>query len=69
MIVFCFVGPLLYRPDLTHVDLSLSNLPPSERHLLGTDSPEALAARLVSGTPLADPKVRAALWRRVVGLP
>lgn len=30
--------------------------------LLGKDSPEALAARLVSGTHLDDPKVRQALW-------
>jgi Peptidase S46 len=36
---------------------------PLVRHLLGTDSPEALAARLVSGSHLADPKVREALWR------
>jgi len=35
---------------------------PYVRHLLGADSPQALAARLVSGTRLADPKVREALW-------
>jgi hypothetical protein len=36
---------------------------PLVRHLLGTESPEALAERLVSGTHLADPKVRETLWR------
>jgi hypothetical protein len=36
---------------------------PLVQHLLGTDSPDALAARLISGTRLADPKVREALWR------
>ncbi|HEY1874153.1 MAG TPA: S46 family peptidase [Steroidobacteraceae bacterium] len=36
---------------------------PLVRHLLGTESPEARAAQLVFGTHLADPKVRAALWR------
>ena len=36
---------------------------PAVKHLLGTDSPEALAERLVSGTHLADPKVRETLWR------
>lgn len=36
---------------------------PLVKHLLGTDSPEALAARLVAGTHLADPKVREQLWR------
>ena len=36
---------------------------PLVRNLLGSEAPEALAARLVSGTHLADPKAREALWR------
>jgi peptide/nickel transport system permease protein len=35
--VFCFIGPLFYRPDLVHVNLVLSNRPPGGRHPLGTD--------------------------------
>jgi V8-like Glu-specific endopeptidase len=35
---------------------------PQTRLLLGKESPEGLAARLVSGTKLADPVVRKALW-------
>ena len=35
---------------------------PQTKLLLGKESPEALAARLVSGTKLADPAVRKALW-------
>ena len=35
---------------------------PQTRLLLGKESPEALAARLVNGTRLADPAVRKALW-------
>jgi hypothetical protein len=35
---------------------------PDTKLLLGKESPEALAARLVSGTKLADPAVRKALW-------
>jgi len=35
---------------------------PDTRLLLGKESPEQLAARLVSGTRLADPAVRRALW-------
>ena len=31
--------------------------------LLGKESPEDLAARLIAGTKLADPKVREALWK------
>lgn len=40
---------------------------PYARTLLGKDSPEALSARLVEGTTLADPAVRRALWEG--GLP
>ncbi|GAA3997190.1 S46 family peptidase [Sphingomonas humi] len=35
---------------------------PQTKLLLGKESPEGLAARLVSGTKLADPAVRQALW-------
>ncbi len=35
---------------------------PSVRTLLGRESPEALSARLIEGTTLADPEVRKALW-------
>jgi hypothetical protein len=35
---------------------------PDTKLLLGKESPEALAARLVNGTRLADPAVRKALW-------
>jgi Peptidase S46 len=36
---------------------------PVVKHLLGTDSPRALAERLVSGSHIADPRVRETLWR------
>ncbi len=35
---------------------------PGTKAFLGKDAPEALAARLVAGTKLADPAVRKALW-------
>jgi peptide/nickel transport system permease protein len=37
LILFCFVGPLLYRTNQTTVNLALSNLPPGPGHPLGTD--------------------------------
>jgi peptide/nickel transport system permease protein len=37
LILFCFVGPLIYHTDQTTVNLSLSNLPPGPGHPLGTD--------------------------------
>jgi len=37
-VLFCFVGPLLYRTDQTYSNVMYSNLPPSSGHLLGTDN-------------------------------
>jgi Peptidase S46 len=66
------LDPQPIYPDLERIGLSLwlsktreyltvDN--PLVKHLLGVESPEALAAGLVSGTHLADSKVREALWR------
>lgn len=37
LILFCFVGPLIYRTNQTVTNLSLENLPPGAGHPLGTD--------------------------------
>jgi peptide/nickel transport system permease protein len=37
IVLFCFVGPLLYRTNQTVANLALANLPPSGAHPLGTD--------------------------------
>jgi peptide/nickel transport system permease protein len=37
IVLFCFVGPLVYRTNQTVADLALANLPPSGAHPLGTD--------------------------------
>jgi peptide/nickel transport system permease protein len=37
LILFCFVGPLIYRTNQTLVDLNNANLPPGNGHPLGTD--------------------------------
>jgi peptide/nickel transport system permease protein len=37
LILFCFVGPLIYRTNQTAVNLNLENLPPGNGHPLGTD--------------------------------
>ncbi len=51
---FCFAGPLFYRPDLVHVNLELSNLPPGHRHLLGTDADGIdVLGRLMTGGQLS----------------
>ncbi|PCN47728.1 peptide ABC transporter permease [Curtobacterium sp. 'Ferrero'] len=38
VVLFCFVGPLLYPTDQTHTQLSQVNLAPGGAHLLGTDA-------------------------------
>ena len=37
-VLFCFVGPLIYHTDQLDTNLTLANLPPVGRHLLGTDT-------------------------------
>jgi len=70
------LDPRPVYPDLERIGLTLWLLKTREyltvdnplvRHLLGAEAPEALAERLVSGTHLADPKVREALWRGGTG--
>jgi hypothetical protein len=59
-------------PDLERIELQMSLSKTRDyltvdnalvRHLLGKQSPEELADRLVQGTRLADPKVRKFLWK------
>ena len=51
IILFCFVGPLLYQTDQTHVNFSAVNLPPgTDGHPLGTDeSGYDVLGRLMAG--------------------
>src|SRR5690348_2724996 len=37
-VLFCFVGPLIYHTNQLSTDLIDANQPPSNSHLLGTDS-------------------------------
>ena len=38
MVLFCFLGPVFYHTDQTHVNFAIENLPPSADHPLGTDA-------------------------------
>ena len=38
LVLFCFLGPVLYSTDQIHTDLMQVNLPPSAAHPLGTDA-------------------------------
>jgi len=37
IVLFCFVGPLIYRTNQVQANISLIVMPPSGKHLLGTD--------------------------------
>ncbi|HWR48799.1 MAG TPA: ABC transporter permease [Pseudonocardiaceae bacterium] len=37
IVLFCFLGPLVYHTDQVYTDLVAANLPPSAAHPLGTD--------------------------------
>jgi peptide/nickel transport system permease protein len=51
MFLFCFVGPLIYRQDVIHTDISNITQPPSSAHVLGTDivGKDVLALLMVGG--------------------
>ena len=38
MVIFCWLGPLVYHTDQIHVDFAKANLPPGAGHPLGTDA-------------------------------
>ena len=38
MVLFCFVGPLIYHTDQVHVNLNQTTVAPNLHHLLGTDN-------------------------------
>ena len=67
--VFCFVGPLFYRPDLVHVNLALSNQSPSGQHLLGTDpyGVDVLGKLMTGGQVSLEVGVAAGLLSVIIG--
>lgn len=69
MALFCFAGPLFYRPDLAHVNLLLANLPPSGAHLLGTDQDgvDVLGRLMTGGRVSLEVGVAAGLLASVIG--
>ena len=69
MIIFCFAGPIFYRPDLTHVNLALSNRPPGGLYPLGTDQYGIdILGRLMTGGRLSlEVGVAAGLLAAIIG--
>jgi len=70
MLLFCFVGPLIYHTNQLTVDFAHEELPPSGAHLLGTDASgfDVLGRLMVAGQVSLEVGIAAALLATVVGV-
>ncbi len=69
LVLFCFVGPLIYRTNQTAVNLGLANLPPAPGHPLGTDEYgiDILGRLMVGGQSSLELGFAVALASTVIG--
>jgi peptide/nickel transport system permease protein len=69
IVLFCFVGPLIYRTDQIHTNLGAPHLAPSATHLLGTDPVgyDELGRLMVGGRSSLEVGVAAALVATAFG--
>jgi peptide/nickel transport system permease protein len=69
MVLFCFVGPLIYHTDQIHTHLNQVHLRPSRQHLLGTDPTgyDELGRLMVGGRSSLEVGVTAALIAAAFG--
>jgi peptide/nickel transport system permease protein len=69
MVVFCFLGPLMYHGNLTHVVFRQANLPPGAGHPLGTDGDGAdeLGRLMVGGQISLEISAAAGILAAVLG--
>jgi peptide/nickel transport system permease protein len=70
IVLFCFVGPLVYQTDQIHTDISQATLPPSWDHPLGTDDVgyDVLGRLMVGGQTSLEVALGAAAVAIVVGV-
>ncbi len=69
MVLFCFVGPLIYHTNQVQVNLSQVTHPPSSSHLLGTDDLgyDVLGRLMVGGQSSLEVGLAAAILASVFG--
>jgi peptide/nickel transport system permease protein len=69
MVLFSFVGPLLYHTDQVHTNLNQVTLPPSAAHPLGTDNVgyDVLGRLMLGGQSSLEVGLAAALLASLVG--
>jgi peptide/nickel transport system permease protein len=70
VILFSFVGPLIYRTDQVHTSIEQATLPPSPSHLLGTDEVgyDVLGRLMLGGQTSLEVGVAAALIATIFGV-
>jgi peptide/nickel transport system permease protein len=68
-ILFCYVGPLVYHTDQTHIELSQATLAPSGGHPLGTNEVgyDQLGRLMVGGQSSLEVGIAAALLATIFG--
>ncbi len=69
MVLFCYLGPLLYHTDQIHTNLAIENQPPGPGHPLGTDSSgyDVLGRLMVAGQVSLEVGLAAAILATVLG--
>jgi len=70
MLLFCFVGPLIYRTNQLRVNFAFQELPPSAGHPLGTDANgfDVLGRLMIAGQVSLEVGIAAALLATIVGV-
>jgi peptide/nickel transport system permease protein len=70
MVLFCFIGPLIYQSNQTVVNLNNEFLPPSSAHLLGTDQLgfDVVGRLMIGGQTSLEIGIAAALIATVFGV-
>jgi peptide/nickel transport system permease protein len=69
MVLFCFVGPLIYHTDQVSTNLAIANEPPSSAHPLGTDplGYDALGRLMYGGQASLEVGIAAAILATLMG--
>jgi peptide/nickel transport system permease protein len=69
MVLFCYIGPLLYHTDQVHVHLAIENQSPGSAHPLGTDSSgyDVLGRLMVGGQVSLEVGLAAGFLATVLG--
>ncbi len=70
LVLFCFLGPLVYHTDQLHTSIQLTNLPPGAGHPLGTDSNgyDILGRLMVGGRSSLEIGLAVAVLATVIGV-